>query len=89
MGCFPVLLISFVLGSILGFVDLWSGSLWLFICYILIKKPSRWELMGIDPRNSSFFSLLVFKDGFSKMSECGKDIKRVIFYEHSKTVDII
>lgn len=31
---------------------------------------------GRDPRNSSFFSLLVFKDGFSKMDECGKDIKK-------------
>lgn len=40
---------------------------------------------GSDPRNSSFFSLLVFKDGFSKMDECGKDTKRTIFCEHNKT----
>lgn len=31
---------------------------------------------GSDPRNSSFSSLLVFKDRFSKMDECGKDIKK-------------
>lgn len=42
---------------------------------------NRWQW----PQEQQLFLPLLFKDGFSKMYECGKDIKRVIFYEHNKT----
>lgn len=62
LGCFPVLLISFILGS----VDLWSGSLWLLILYILIKNPSRWESMAVTPGTAAFSPFWCLKMDFQR-----------------------
>lgn len=87
-GCHGIFSCSFNFLYIGLSIGLCRPLVWLIM--VLHPLPSHQETFqvgidGSDPRHSSFFSLLVFKNGFSKMDECGKDIKRVIFYEHSKT----
>lgn len=83
MECFPALFLS--VGPYTG---LCSPLVWLIMAAHTLHSHQETFQVGIDgsdPRNSSFSSFLLFKDEFSNMDECGKDIKRVIFYEHNKT----
>lgn len=70
------------------YIGLCGPLIWLIVAAHTLHSHQETFQVGIngrEPRKSSFFSLLVFKDGFSKMDECGKDIKRVIFYGCNKT----